>query len=108
MTQWISDSGQVFDTQSGTGIFENGTYILNRARYDKTRPFVFGAMVKETGHTGTVQLFADVLGVRTLIGDPLTPTFGNPKADPYETSLTGERGILVTGIVGTIFPEVQQ
>ena len=108
MTQWVSTTGQIIDTAAGQGITVAGTYMLNRARMDLHRPFVFGAKVLTAGHTATVQLVSDVLGVQTNLGTALVPTFGSPAADTEETSLTGERGIVVSGITGTVYPEALQ
>ena len=108
MTQWIkSDDGTIIDT-STAGITVAGTYYLNKARMDLNRPFVFGASVRTAGHTATVQLFAEVAGVATNLGSALVPTFGSPAADTDETSLTGRRGIVVSGLTGTVYPEAEQ
>lgn len=108
MTKWIkSDTKQVIDTNVA-GITVDGTYYLLRNEMERTRPFVFGAKVMEAGHTATVQLFADVLGVVTNLGSALVPTNGSPAAGTNEYTLTGERGIVVSGVTGTVYPEAIQ
>lgn len=108
MTQWIKTDGSIVDTAKGEGITAAGTYLLNRATMDRNRPFVFGAVAKTAGHTASVQLFADVVGVRTNLGSALVPTFGFPAAGADEYTLTGERGIVVSAISGAVFPEALQ
>lgn len=108
MTQWIkSDDGTIIDT-STAGITVAGTYYLNKAKLDLHRPFAFGASVRTADHTATVQLFAEVSGVKTNLGSALVPTYGSPAAGANEYSLTGDRGIVVSGITGTIYPEAVQ
>lgn len=108
MSKWISASGTIIDTSKGQGITAAGTYSLLRTEMDRSRPFIFAAKVKEAGHTATLQLVSDVLGVQTNLGSPLVPTFGSPAADTEETSLTGERAIVVSGITGAVYPEAVQ
>lgn len=108
MSQWITASGQIIDTAAGQGITENGTYTLNRARMDRGLPFVFGVRVGVAGHTGTVQLFSNILGVKSNLGTALVPANGAPAVGTEEYTLTGERGITVTGITGIIYPEAIQ
>lgn len=109
MTQWIkSDTKEIIDTALGQGISVAGTYYLNRARMDHHRPFAFAAKVLAAGHTATVQLFAEVAGAKTNLDAALVPTNGSPAAAANEYSLTGERGIVVSGITGTVYPEAVQ
>ena len=108
MTQWIKSDGTIIDTALGQGITEAGTYYLNKAKMDLHRPFAFGASVRTAGHTATVQLFAEVSGVKTNLDSALVPTYGSPAAGANEYSLTGDRGIVVSGITGTVYPEAVQ
>lgn len=107
MTQWIGPSGEMIDTATA-GITQNGTYYLNKARLDQRLLFIFGVRVGAAGNTATVQLFGEVAGVKTNIDSALVPTFATPVSGANEYSLTGQRGIVVTGITGTIYPEVSQ
>ena len=108
MSKWIkSDTHQIVDTNV-SGITEAGTYFLLRNDMERQRNFVFGAKTKVAGYTASVQLFADVVGVRTNLGDPLVPTFGFPAAGTDEYTLTGERGIVVSSLTGAVYPEAIQ
>lgn len=107
MTQWIGPSGEIIDTAS-VGITQSGTYYLNKVHLDARLPFIFGVRVAAAGNTATVQLFSEVAGVKTDIDTALVPTFAVPVAGANEYTLTGGRGIVVTGISGTIYPEVAQ
>lgn len=108
MTKWIhSTNGTIVDT-TVDGIRVAGTYYLLRNTMDPRRNFLFGAEVKEAGHTASVQLFAEIVGVKMPIGDALVPTFGVPAALTDELTMTGERGIIVTALTGSVFPEVAQ
>jgi hypothetical protein len=109
MSQWIpAAGGPIIDTALGQGITEAGTYYLNKAKMDLHRPFAFGASVRTAGHTATVQLFAEVTGVKTNLGSALVPTNGSPASGANEYSLTADRGIVVSGITGTVYPEAVQ
>lgn len=109
MSKWMkSDTKAVIDTNAGQGITANGTYYLVRSDMDTKRPFLFGARVASAGHTATVQMFAEVAGAKTDIGTALVPTNGSPAMSANEITLTGERGIVVTGIIGTVFVEAAQ
>lgn len=108
MSKWINAAtGQVTDTNVA-GITANGTYFLLRNSMNPMLPFVFGATVKEAGHTASVHLYADVVGVRYSLGDAIVPTFGSPVALENEFSLTGERVIVVTSLTGAVYPEAIQ
>ena len=108
MTLWLkAGTTTPIDTNSA-GITENGTYYLLRNRLDIRCPAIFGARVDSAGHTATVQLFAEVATAKRNIGSAITPTNGSPALLPDEITLTGERGIVVTGINGTVYPEVSQ
>lgn len=109
-TKWIDSTGAKIDTRSA-GITANGTYYLDKLgsdNLDPTRPFIFGARVASAGHTATIQLFAEVAGAKMNLGSALVPTNGSPVIAPDEYTLTGKRGIVVTGITGTVYPEVGQ
>lgn len=108
MSKWIKQGTSTIIDTSASGITEAGTYFLLRNDMERQRNFVFGAHVKSAGHTASVQLFADVLGVRTNLGDPLVPTFGFPAAGSDEYTLTGERGIVVSALTGAVYPEALQ
>lgn len=107
-TKWLNPAtGAIIDTNVA-GITAEGTYYLLRNALDAKRPFIFGAKVKAAGHTATVQLFAEVASAKTNLGGPLTPSNGSPVMGADEYTLTGERGIIVTGLTGTVYPEVGQ
>lgn len=106
-TTWVTAAGVEIDTRSA-GITANGTYYLKRDNLDLKRPFIFGARVGTAGHTATIQLFAEVAGAKMNLGPALVPVNGTPAVAPDEYTLTGNRGIVVTGITGTIYPEVDQ
>ena len=109
MAIWIkSDTKQQIDVSQGQGITENGTYFLLRSRYSTRSPALFGARVKAPGHTAAVQLFAECAGASLTIGAPLVPTNGSPVMLTDEITLTGNRGIVVSGITGVVYPEVTQ
>lgn len=109
MTQWIKpDTGEIIDTAMGQGITIAGTYYLNRARLDPMRPFAFSASTKATTHTATIQLFAAGSGATLNLGSPIVPVFGTPVLAADEYTLTGDRGIVVSGLTGEVFPEANQ
>jgi len=112
MSKWIKYDGGTVDTgipsNAVESISENGTYYLYDGDMDKSRPFVFGASTKTATHTATIQLFAEVAGARLNLGDPITTTFGSPVIVDEEYTLTGRRGIIVSGLTGIVFPEADQ
>lgn len=108
MSKWVKQGTATIIDTDVSGITEAGTYYLLRNGMERQRNFVFGAKTKVAGHTASVQLFADVLGVRTNLGDPLVPTFGFPAAGSDEYTLTGERGIVVSALTGAVYPEALQ
>ena len=109
MTQWIkSDTGDIIDTAQGQGITVAGTYYLNRARLDLMRPFAFSASTKTATHTATLQLFAAGSGATLNLGSPIVPVFGTPVLAADEYTLTGDRGIVVSSLTGTVYPEAIQ
>lgn len=108
MAKWIkSGTSTVLDTATA-GITSHGTYYLLKNEMDCRRPALFGARVAVAGHTATVQLFAEVATAKTNIGAALVPTNGNPTMLTDEITLTGTRGIVVSGLTGTVYPEVDQ
>lgn len=109
MTQWIkSDTKQIIDTAMGQGITVAGTYYLNRANMNHQTTFAFGAKTLVVTHTATLQLFAEVAGAKLNLGSPITPVFGTPVVVDEEYSCVGERGIIVTDVTGTVYPEAVQ
>ena len=109
MSKWIpAAGGDIIDTGAGQGVSADGIYKLLRGEMDLDRPFVFAAQTKVATHTATVQLRANVLGVVTNLGTALVPVFGTPTAGADEYTLTGEREIVVSGLVGTVYPEAIQ
>ena len=109
MSTWInSATGAQINVPAGQGISVDGTYYLARSRYNLASPALFGAQVKAAGHTATVQLFAECAGAKVNIGSPIVPTNGSPVIFPDEITLTGGRGIVVSGLTGIVYPEVTQ
>ena len=109
MSTWInSATGAQINVPAGQGIEADGTYYLARNRYNPAASALFGAQVKAAGHTATVQLFAECAGAKVNIGSPIVPTNGSPAMFPDEITLTGGRGIVVTGLTGIVYPEVTQ
>jgi hypothetical protein len=101
--------GPLVDTDKGQGITANGDWLLLRSNLDKTREFSLGASTKVATHTATIQLFAvTAAGAKQSLDTALTPVFGTPVVWANEYTLNGDRGITVSGIVGTVYPTVHQ
>ena len=79
-------------------ITANGTYYFERLGLDVTRTFTFGAFKTGAGAGATVQLFREVAGVKDNLDGPLTVTNASPKSWPNEYTLSGKRGVVVTGL----------
>ena len=109
MARWINaDTGALTDTATGAGITVAGTYYLDKGNMILGRPFALGAQTKTATHTATIQLFAEIAGAKTSIDSALTPVSGTPVAWPNEYTLTAKMGITVSGLTGTVYPEVSQ
>lgn len=112
MAQWQQftngNPGPLVDTDKGQGITANGDWFLIRGNMDKTREFTLGASTKIATHTATIQLFAIVAGAKQNLDPTLTPVLGTPVVWPNEYTLNGDRGITVSGIVGTVYPVTNQ
>lgn len=76
----------------------NGTYRFGGAELDRHRDFCLGASKTGAGAGATVQLFAEVAGVKTNLDTALSITNASPKSWPNEYTLVGTRGIVVSGL----------
>ena len=81
-------------------ITTNGDHSIMRPEMDLDRIFSLGASKTGAGAAASVQLVAEVAGVKTNLDPALSITNASPKAWPNDYTNTGRRLVTVSGLNG--------